>query len=461
MTAPSWLRSFQARSVATTLVTCLVVWSGYSLWAWWDASQERSRRYDDELRLNAEVILRAFPRVLVVHPEPTNFELPKEGVDLKAAYEFNYQVWTRDQRLVSRASTTPGEPLNPRFDPGFSTARMQGVVWRVYSLNDANGEIQVQVGSSVEQRQVAAMLEAKEGLFGLLWLLLLLTPCLLAVGMWTAQPLRRLRNSVAQRRPDDHTALSATGLPSEAVPLVNTFNDMLQRAAQAREAQQRFIGDAAHELRTPLAVLRVQAQVAMRTRDAVQRDAALTRLIDGIDRTSRVAEQLLELARMDSLQSDAMSARDEPVNLAVLVARTVDGSRSLAQRRRIQVRTQVEPLCVNSDSELLGIALRNVLDNALRYSPQDAGIDVVVSRQADKVHLSVIDNGPGLSLEQRQHAMQAFVRLSASDEYGSGLGLSIVQRVSALLGMGFELLDAPSGRGLEGRFTLMLHNARV
>jgi two-component system, OmpR family, sensor histidine kinase QseC len=461
MTLRPWLRSFQARSVATTLVTCLLLWGGYSLWAWAEASHERSRRFDDDLRQSAQMLLGAFPAALLARAEPTNFAMANDGVKLDAANEFNFQVWTRDRRLVGRSTTTPSEPLNPGFDTGFSTNRIQGMGWRVYSLNDASGEVQVQLGVSVEQAQDGVAQQARAALVDLLWLLPVLALCLLAVGMWTARPLRHLRDSVARRGLDDHTALSAAGLPSEAVPLVNAFNEMMQRAAQAREAQRRFVGDAAHELRTPLAALRVQAQVAMRTRNVAQRDAALARLVEGIDRTSRVTEQLLDLARMDSLQAEALPARDEPVNLAMLVARTVDGSRSLAERRHIEVRTQVEPLSVNSDSELLGIALRNVLDNALRYSPPDAGVDVVVTRQAGAVHLSVIDSGPGLSAEQRQDALQAFVRLGTGDEYGSGLGLSIVQRVSALLGIGFELLDAPSGRGLEARFTLTPRSSRA
>ena len=454
MTSQPWLRSFQARSVAATLLTCLLVWGGWSAWMWWEATREFSRRYDEQLQLTAELVLQALPRSLLLHADPTNFDVVKRGPAPGPADVFNYQAWSRDRRLLSRSSTTPAEPLNPRFDTGASTNRIQGVAWRVYSMTDTEGEIHVQVGLSMDQRRAGVALVMREGLMDVLLLLLLITLSLIAAGMWTARPLRRLRDSVAQRHPDDHAALSAAGLPSEAVPLVNAFNEMLQRAAQAREAQRRFVGDAAHELRTPLAALRVQAQVAMRTRNVVQRDAALARLVEGIDRTSRVTEQLLDLARMDSLQAEAVSARDEPVNLAALVARTVDGSRSLAERRRIHVCTQVEPLCVSGDSELLGIALRNVLDNALRYSPPDAGVDVVATQQASAVQLSVIDGGPGLSPEQRQHALQAFVRLGNGDEYGSGLGLSIVQRVSKLLNIGFELLDAPSGCGLEARFTL-------
>lgn len=456
MTARWWLRSFQARSIAAALAGCLLTWGGWSLWAWYEASQDRNQLDDEELRHAAQDVLLAFPRALATHPDAANFELPKDAPAPEAGREFNYQVWSRDRRLVSRAATTPKVPLNPRFDTGFSTIRIGDVPWRVYSLIDAQGEIHVQVGSNPAQRKAAAALEAREGLWGLVILVPSLTLCLVAVGLWTSHPLRKLRNSVAKRQASDHATLPAAGLPSEVVPLVNTFNELLDRAAQAREAQKRFVGDAAHELRTPLTAIRLQAQIALRARDEAKREAALMRLIDGVDRASRATAQLLDMASMESLEIEARPVHDQPADLQAIVATTVDGMEGLAKRRRIRLRADIEPLWVNGDAELLGIALRNVLDNAMRYSPPDTVVDIVARWHEDVAWLSVIDAGPGLSDEQKTQAMKAFVRLNPGDEFGSGLGLSIVQRISALLRIDFALLDAPSGTGLEARFTLVL-----
>ena len=461
MTLLHWRRSFQARSIIASVAVCLLVWAGWSLWTLWEAGKERSHLFDAELKLNARIVVQAFPRAFLGQPSPTVFELRPEDAAASAEgdYEFNYQVWTHDRRLVSRAATTPEQALNPDFSPGFNSTQINGRTWRVFTLSDANGDIQVQVGDRLDQRKAMVALGAQESFFALLWLIGALTLGLLAAGWWAARPLRRLRDSVSQRVPGNDAPLPDHDLPSEAVPLVRVFNKLLQRSGDARAAQRRFVADAAHELRTPLAVLRVQAQVALRTRDETQRNAALARLVQGIDRSTRVAEQLLDLARLDELQADDPALRSAPVDVDALVSRAIDSNRSLAERRQVRVQAQVNADAVKGDAGLLGVALRNVLDNALRYSPAGSSVQVQAAQRGDAVYLSVTDSGPGLSAQQRQQAMEPFVRLAqddqTSDEAGSGLGLSIVQRICALQNTRFELLGRSSGQGVEARFTLV------
>jgi signal transduction histidine kinase len=270
-----------------------------------------------------------------------------------------------------------------------------------------------------------------------------------------------LRDAVARRSHDYDSPLPEADLPSEVVPLVKAFNDVLLRATQAREAQQRFIGDAAHELRTPLAALRVQAQVAQRLRDEPTRQQALQRLVEGIDRMTRVAEQLLDLARMDSLRGDDAALQPGSVDIREVASHTARGCLVLAERRRVQLDVRPSaadpPLQVHGDAELLGIALRNVIDNALRYTPAGGRVQIESARVGQTVQLSVTDSGPGLDAQQREQALAPFVRLTPrGDEVGSGLGLSIVQRVCTLQNVVFELLPAPVGAGLQARFTLNL-----
>lgn len=457
----SWWRSFQARSVVASLVVSLSVWGGFSLWTWYEAGNERSRRYDAELKASAETVIRAFPKALVTNGEPTTFDVTGTSGVWASTTEFNYQVWTSDRRLVSRAASTPAQALNPNFAPGFSNATIDGNMWRAYTASDSSGAIQVQTGMNMMQRRELAMFEMTEGLTGLLLLLVPLTLGLLAAGAWTARPLRRLRDAVARRSHDDDSPLPEAGLPSEAVLLVKAFNEVLLRSTQAREAQQRFVGDAAHELRTPLAALRVQAQVALRLLDEPQRKQALARLVEGIDRTTRVAEQLLDLARMDSLRGDEVALQPGSVDIGEVASHTARGCLVLAERRRVQLDVRHAaagpPLRAQGNAELLGIALRNVIDNALRYTPEGGCVQIESTRVGQKVQLSVTDSGPGLDVQQRAQALAPFVRLASDDgEAGSGLGLSIVQRVCALQNIVFELLPAPSGTGLQARFTLTL-----
>ena len=410
------------------------------------------------MRINAEVVLKSFPNIDTKDGEPTNFESPTLPDPESLSYEFNFQVWSKGERLLARASTTPTEALNPTFIQGFSSRVINGRLWRVYALSDTRGEIQVHVGQTVEHRIAIATAEIYMGLKALLWLIGPLTLCLFAMSLWTAQPVRRLLDSVAKRSPEDDGPLPEAGLPSEVVPLVKTFNDLLKRSAEARDVQQRFLGDAAHELRTPLAVLRVQARIAQRAQDDTQRTAALARLMEGIDRATRVTEQLLELARMDGMPASDPAVRAHTVDIGSLVARGLAGCHNIAERRRVQVQVHIEvwmkTVIAKGDGELLGIALRNVLDNAVRYSPSGSAVEVRMSQQADVIHLIVEDSGAGLNADQKQQAMQPFVRLGANEEIGSGLGLSIVQRICTLQQVHFELLDLPSGRGLQARFTL-------
>jgi signal transduction histidine kinase len=456
----SWWRSFQARSVVASLAASLLVWGGFSLWTWYEAGNERSRRYDAELKTSAEMVIRAFPKALVAQGELTVFDASGPAGVWASTTEFNYQVWTADRRLVSRAASTPAQALNPSFAPGLSNTTIDGNMWRVYTASDTSGAIQAQTGVNMAQRRELAMFAVTDQLTGLLLLLIPLTLHLLAAGAWTARPLARLRDAVARRSHDDDSPLPETDLPSEVVPLVKAFNDVLLRATQAREAQQRFVGDAAHELRTPLAALRVQAQVAQRLRDEPQRTQALERLVEGIDRMTRVAEQLLDLARMDSLRGDEVALQPGSVDIREVASHTARGCLVLAERRRVQLDVRpagADPLRAQGDAELLGIALRNVIDNALRYTPEGGRVKIESAQVGQKVQLSVTDSGPGLDAQQREQALAPFVRLTPrGDEVGSGLGLSIVQRVCALQNVVFELLPAPAGAGLQARFTLDL-----
>lgn len=455
----AWWRSFQARSVLASLAASVLVWAAWALWSWSEANDERSRRYDLELKVNAEIMLRAFPPALLAQQAPSVFDVTEPVERWTAAYAFNYQVWSADRRLIARAGTTPAQPLNPSFAPGFSDARIDGALWRVYSVVDRAGRVQVQTGMGIEQRRALALMEASEALAGLGVVLVPLSLCLLWVGHWTARPLRTLRDAVARRPIDDDSPLPVTGLPSEAVPLVRSFNEVLRRATQAREAQRRFVGDAAHELRTPLAALRVQAQVALRARDDAQRQAALGRLLEGIDRTTHVAEQLLDLAQADGMRADASAVRVRPVNVAALLAETARACLALAERRGVRLEVGPPPradaLYVVGHPELLATALRNVADNAVRYSPPGSTVRVEGVRDGAEVRVTVTDNGTGLTAAQRERAMVPFVRLQPqADETGSGLGLSIVQRICALLEVQFELREAPGGRGLQARFAM-------
>ena len=329
-----WWDSFQGRALVSGIGACVLVWLG--------------------------------PKGIADQNSTGNFRLPV-GVD---GPEFNYPLWTRDRRLVSRAETAPTEPMNPSFEPGFRSHTVNGRTWRSYSLNDETNAIQVQIGHRVSQRRSEVRNLAVHGLIGLGIQLAALSVFLTAALLWTARPLKHLRQHVEARDAQDASALKSEGLPSEVQPLVSAFNSVLARAEAARVAQQRFVADAAHELRTPLAALRLQAQVALRAQPGDDQQAALKRLQQGIDRSTRVAEQLLELARMDSLRP---ALPRQSVVLAALGEELLQACAGLAARRGLSLQANLPDAQVISHGALLHIALRNLLDNALRYSPPAQG----------------------------------------------------------------------------------------
>ena len=442
-----WWDSILGRSIVAVVGTTLLVWLCWSAYLLWHAASSESSLFDEDLRLTAAAIVTAFPKVVVDQRATLNYQLP-EGV--QPPLEFNYQVWARDRRLVSRSSTVPETPLNPSFAPGLHTHIIDGQTWRSYTLSDANGEIVVQTGDRLNWRRDLARLSAAQGLMDLSWLTVALALALIGTSISTSRPLRRLQHQVASRSATDGTALPHAGLPSEVRPVVLAFNGLLARAEQARLAEQRFLADAAHELRTPLAALRVQAQVALRSQEPLQQQAALHRLLAGIDRSTRVAEQLLEMARMEP-QADPQPPA--PLHLAELGQELAEDCAPLAARRGVRLLVDLPDAHITSHAALLHTALRNLLDNALRYSPAGSVVRLSAQAEAGRWRLTVQDQGPGLNEEQREAALRPFVRLHEGDETGSGLGLAIVQRVAERLGATLRLEPASPAPGLSASLT--------
>jgi two-component system sensor histidine kinase QseC len=360
-------------------------------------------------------------------------------------------VWTRDGRLLSRTQTTPAEPINPTFEPGFHSHQVAGRVWRTYTLYDESGDIQVQMGEHVEQRMGIAKMDSLSRLLNLSWLLLLLSASLIAVLLWSSRPLARLQQQIEVRKLTDASALDSRGLPLEVQPLVLAFNALLERAETARTAQRRFVADAAHELRTPLAALRLQTQVAMRAVEPAEQQAALARLLQGIDRSTRLVEQLLDVARFDAPTS-AQALQD--VNVMELCQRLTESCAALAVRRRVSLHLDTELQQVRAAPGLLEVAMRNLLDNALRYSPEGSTVTLGTQLLEGRACFYVSDQGPGLDAAQQELALRPFVRLGDGLEMGSGLGLSIVHRVVALMGAELRLEHRPPAVGLKAMLLL-------
>ena len=373
--------------------------------------------------------------------------------------ELIVQVWTNEGLRIFESAV--GAALPQKAVLGFTELQARGISYRVFSLQTRSQVIQVAQDMSARRAMARAL--ALRSLLPLA----VMAP-LLALAVWWAvsrllAPVQRVRGQLAQRRPDDLTPVSGAGLPSELQPLVHEFNALLARVQQAFDAQQHFVADAAHELRSPLAALKLQLQGLQRAPDMATRERAVERLGSGIDRATRLVEQLLALARQEA--QIAAGAPPQPVPLAELARQAVLDATPAAQQRGIDlglapVPPEAEGASVPGHAQALAILLRNLLDNAIKYTPRGGRVDVAL--QADDGHITLLvdDSGPGIAPAERAQVLQRFHRGAQPEgapASGSGLGLAIADSIARLHGARLQLADAPQLGGLRVSLRLARH----
>jgi two-component system OmpR family sensor kinase len=352
------------------------------------------------------------------------------------------QIWDRDGVLVYWTQQGMGLPV-PATE-GYSTVRQDGRDWRVYTL--VQGTHALQVAQAETEREAIATQAALRTLVPFLALLPVFGGLIwLGVGRGLA-PLESMSRAVAKRRADAMAPIADRGVPEELQPLAASINALLARLSDALAAQRRFTADAAHELRTPLAALKLQLDLARRNGAATGSQAALDDLEAGVARASHVVEQLLTLARVEP---EAMARVRTQCDLAALARDAVVARAALAAAKSIDLGlVRADSASIDGEPANLAILLSNLLDNALRYTPRGGRIDVAVEQADDGATLVVADTGPGIPADERERVFDRFVRGRDVHESGSGLGLSIVKRI-ADAHRATVTLDAPAeGSGL-------------
>ena len=434
------------------LLTCAValVWLLSALVVYQRAHHEADELLDAQLAQVADTLLS-----IVAGGEVEHFveELQERR---RAPVPIAFEVWHDEHGQMRRLVTSPGHGgFEAGVAPGFSGQQHQGEHWRLYAVEDDNAEYRVVVGQAHA---------AREGLARGIGLSLLLPAALalplMALAVWAGvgrslRPVETLARQVAALdaqalAPLDETAV----LPSEIAPLRGALNALVRRVNEAFENERRFTADAAHELRTPLAALKVQAQVALRAQSADGQQHALAQVIAGVDRMTHLVEQLLTLARVDP--ANQVTA-PPPLDPAGVIAAVCADLQPQAERQSQSLAAEAAPGCrVAVSAAWLQIALRNLVDNALRYAGEGARIEVRLAQSGSSCSISVADDGPGVSPALRAQLSARFVRGEVEEE-GCGLGLSIVARIAALSHARLELGDGlPRADGGHG-FAATLH----
>ncbi|TCW75490.1 two-component sensor histidine kinase [Burkholderia sp. SRS-46] len=365
----------------------------------------------------------------------------RKHFDDDKADEVLLQVWRNGQLTYT---TNPALNLPPPQQPGLHNVPVGNQTW--HTLVTERGDKWIRVAQATDMRW-----EALAGVaVHLFWPVLSLIP-LLSLFLWFGigyglRPLRQMAAELAQRNANSMEPVPTTGLPGEVRPFAGTLNDLLLRLEEAFTMQKNFIADAAHELRTPIMGLQIQAQLAERTRNAEERQAALGRLRTGISQLAHLAEQLLALARLDP------QARTEaqPVELSALCRSVIIGHMRMAQASQIDLGLAEQAVAVvTGDADNLRILLNNLVDNALRYTGRGGRIDISVRQASHGAVLEVCDDGPGIPVAERARVMERFYRGSSRTASGSGLGLSIVKRIAEQHGAAVWLDAGPNGTGLK------------
>jgi len=357
--------------------------------------------------------------------------------------EFAYQVWSADGRLLARSENAGGN-LPPDTFP--QDERLQRGDWQWVSRWSSDKRLYAAVGirDSFFWRLVWQEIWLHNAIAALLIMLFLLVTAWLGLRS-SLRPLRRFAQQVARRSPQDLSPVTVEGDYAELRPLAASFNDWLGRLRQRMEADRAFYSDAAHELRTPLAVLAAQLHVLAESDSVADRRQARARLEQGIQRAGGLVSQLLEIARLENRQDGGCA---EPLDLAVFARErlALQADRALEKDQQLSLDAP-DHLAWRGERTALASLLDNLLDNAIRYTPERGRIEVQLRQDGDAVLLAVCDDGPGIPPTEREQVFDRFYRLPDSLVGGTGLGLAIVRRVVELHGGEVKVGGGLAGRG--------------
>lgn len=418
----------------------------------WLTQSAVARLADSAYDRSLEGALRAIEADISVKGGGVGIELPYAllaSLQATAAGVVYVRVTTEDGLVQIGDVRLPPPPRVAEGDRRFYDARYHDMRIRVGALRTRlpppphqarpGQTVLIEVAETTESREAFLNRIARVALWRDAAALLLALAVLILGAAAALRPLNHLREQFARRRPDDLSPLPLEGLPTEARPLVETFNALMHRHAAQAAARKRFLDDASHQLRTPIGILRMQIDVALSSADPEERRAALEAMRPVVERTARTTSQLLALARAGTLEEGRARPATDLRDLAREVAML---HLPAARRRRIALDLDLppEPLVLNADP-LLHEALSNLLDNAIRVSPDGGAVVLTVRKEGTESVIEVVDDGPGMAADMLDRLGQRFLEGST----GMGLGLALAMTVARMHGGRFEAANRTPG----------------
>ena len=481
--------ALQRHSLSRRLLLSLIVVT-FGCWgviAWFtvqDSSNEIDALFDAHLAQTALALLRVTdpdendPAMMPVRPEdPALLKMfrawpelperlgaggpskaPQSSIDaprlvgstnaMYAVYERNlrYQVWSGQGVLILSSANAPAVAMTNQDGYSQSTDG-DGRVWRHYGVWDQHHDFRILVSEAHDLRgqlvrRIALHVASPLALGLPVWILLLWFS--IRRGL---DPLRILAREIAKRKPQNLMPIDERGAPKEVRPMVLALNDLLHRMTRTLEGEQRFTAHAAHELRTPLAAIQAQLYLAHTAEGKTQRMQALTNLQQAVERAIRLVSQMLILARLDPEQAlpDA-----KLVNFGEVVQLVCAELAPLALQRDQTLDLVLEPElpALSGNADMLSILIRNLVDNAIRYTQRAGHINIDVRNSESGLRMQVSDDGPGIPATQRERVFDRFYRLAGQEQSGTGLGLAITRRIAELHKARMTLAEGPLGQGV-------------
>ncbi|MEE7446671.1 two-component sensor histidine kinase [Methylobacterium radiotolerans] len=432
------MSALRTRLFVVLLVATGLIWLSAVLWIYVSSKREVEHFVDTQLQEAARMVISVADRV-GASPVPGGQETPIPALDY--AHQLTCQIWSLSGSMLARSSGAPEHRMTDASS-GFSERAINGDTWRVFTLEDPRKGIRVMVGDRLGMRERLA----NDLVRSFVMPVLLVVP-LLALLIWVSlgrglRPLRRMARDIAARDADDMRAIDAGRAPDEVRPLADALNALFLKVETARRHERTVTAFAAHELRTPLAGLKTQAQVAMASTDPSVVKAALRQILTAVDQTTRLVRQLLDAARLDA-ETDERPLID--VEVGALIAETIDGMR-VDERIRTLVDPRLRDLKMRGDPESLRLAIRNLHENAVQH--MGAGT-IEWGLNATGTGFFVRDQGPGIPEEELPHVTTRFFRGRHKSASGSGLGLAITEMAARRSRLALLLRNRQDGSGLQ------------
>lgn len=441
------MNSIRVRLFLVLLLATGVVWVSAVIWIQQSTRAEVERVLDARLAEAGQMVSSLISDRRIDVASAAGAVTDREAAENHEAKGYSHklscQIWSLDGALVGASGSAPAGQLSTQ-ETGFADSVVDGEEWRVYSVVNEELGMRIMVGDSHTVRDGLV----RDVTTGLLLPALLILP-LLAGLIWVSLrrgllPLDRLAEGLSQRTADDLSPVSARSLPREIRPVGIALNGLFDRVSAARDREKAFTSFAAHELKTPLAGIKTQAQVAFMASDDETRSGALGRIQNGVDRTDRMVRQLLSLAAVESPET----GHETTVDVAAILRDVVDDLTRPATATGVSVTLpESAGMTIESDPVLLTVALRNVIENAIAATPEGKEVTITAETTGAHLRICVMDRGPGIAPADRARVTDRFFRGAGAEAPGSGLGLAIVR--TAIHRLGGELSFSPRAAGGE------------